>query len=150
MPREKSTVPHQNPSAAGYSGTPLVRKLGIRPHERIIAINAPPHYASLVGELPDGAAITNRVQSGAKFVHLFVTERAQLEQRIVSLRVQLDDAGILWISWPKKAAKLATDVTEDTVRTVALPLGFVDVKVCAVDEIWSALKLMVRRELRKR
>lgn len=134
---------------AGYSGTPLVRKLGIRPNEQIIALNPPKHYPELLGELPDKAAIRNRLTSRAGFVHLFVTRRADLEQRLTSLRAKLDEAGILWVSWPKKAAKVATDITEDTIREVALPLGFVDVKVCAVDEIWSGLKLMVRRANRK-
>lgn len=134
---------------AGYSGTPLVRKLGIRPNERIVALNAPPHYAKLLGELPEGATIRDRVSSGVAFVHLFATRRIELEKQLGSLRAKLDDAGILWVSWPKKAAKMETDITEDTIREVALPLGLVDVKVCAVDETWSGLKLMVRRTNRK-
>ncbi|MBA3831952.1 MAG: DUF3052 family protein [Chthoniobacterales bacterium] len=80
---------------------------------------------------------------------LFVRQRSDLEKRLRELRTKLDDAGILWISWPKKASKVPTDITEDTIREVALPLGFVDVKVCAVDETWSCLKLMIRRENRK-
>jgi hypothetical protein len=134
---------------AGYSATALVRKLGIRPNERLIAINAPENYAELLEDLPEGVAITSRLTAKASFVHLFVKQRAELEQRLGSLREKLDDAGILWISWPKKASKVATDITEDTIREVALPLGFVDVKVCAVDDTWSGLKLMVRRENRK-
>ncbi len=82
-------------------------------------------------------------------MHLFVKQRADLAKQLIALRTKLDDAGMLWISWPKKAAKVETDITEDTIREVALPLGFVDVKVCAVDETWSGLKLMVRRENRK-
>jgi hypothetical protein len=134
---------------AGYSGTPLVGKLGIRPNEKIVAINPPANYAELLAGLPEGAAIVNRVTMQAKFVHLFVTRRAELEKRLTALRKKLDDAGILWISWPKKAAKVATDITEDTIRAVGLPMGFVDVKVCAVDETWSGLKLMIRRTERK-
>ncbi len=134
---------------AGYSVTPLARKLGLRPNERLIALNAPAHYASLLEGLPEGVKITNRISADASFVHLFVRQRSELEKRLRELRTKLDDAGILWISWPKKASKVATDMTEDTIRAVALPLGFVDVKVCAVDEIWSGLKLMVRRENRK-
>jgi hypothetical protein len=148
MPREKSTPARARAPVAGYSGTPLVRKLGVPSHQRIVALNAPVRYATLLGALPDGAEIVPRLSRGAKFVHLFVTERAELEKRLPALRTQLDEAGVLWISWPKKAAKVATDVTEDVVRAFALPLGFVDVKVCAVDETWSGLKLMVRRELR--
>ena len=135
---------------AGYSGTPLVRKLGIRPNERIIALNPPNHYAALLEDLPEGAAITNRLTRDAMFVHVFVTERADLERRLAALRTKLADAGILWVSWPKKSAKVPTDITEDIIRAVALPLGFVDVKVCAVDEKWSGLKLMIRRENRGR
>jgi len=132
----------------GYSGTPLVRKLGIRPNEQIIALNAPGHYEALLGDLPDGAAIAERVSARPAFVHLFVTEREELAERLSALRSKLEDAGVIWVSWPKKAAKVRTDVTEDVIREVALPLGFVDVKVCAVDETWSGLKLVIRRENR--
>ena len=134
---------------SGYSGTPLVRKLGIRPNERIVSIGAPAHYAQLLDALPDGTSITSRAASDARFVHLFVTKRPDLEARLVTLREKLADAGVLWVSWPKKSSGVATDVSEDTIREVALPLGFVDVKVCAVDETWSGLKLMIRREQRK-
>lgn len=126
----------------------MLRKLGIRPNERIIALNAPDHYAALLDELPAGATITDRLISKASFIHLFVTARAELEKRLSALRTKLDDSGMLWVSWPKKSAKVPTDITEDTIRAVALPLGFVDVKVCAVDETWSGLKLMIRRENR--
>ena len=138
-------APNQMP---GYSGTPLVRKLGIQPHERVVAIGAPEHYAQLLDGLPGGATITSRVVAGARFVHLFVTKRADLDKRLAALRSKLDDTGVLWVSWPKKASGVATDVTEDTIRGVALPLGYVDVKVCAVDDTWSGLKLMIRRENR--
>lgn len=134
---------------AGYSGTPLVRKLGIRPNESVIAIGAPPQYAELLDGLPEGVSITNRMNKGVSFVHLFVTERTVLAKHLQNLRGRIDDAGALWVSWPKKAAKVPTDVTEDVIRAVALPLGFVDVKVCAVDETWSGLKLVIRREHRK-
>ena len=134
---------------AGYSGTPLVNKLGIRSNEKIAAINPPANYAQLLVGLPDGAIITTRAAKAARFVHLFVTRRADLAKRLAALRTTLDPAGILWISWPKKAARMSTDITEDTIREVALPFGFVDVKVCAVDETWSGLKLMVRRTERK-
>ena len=132
----------------GYSGTPLVRKLGVRPNECVIAVNAPEHYAELLGDLPEGASITTRMSARPAFVHLFVREREELAERLSALRDELEDAGVIWVSWPKKAAKVATDVTEDVIREVALPLGFVDVKVCAVDETWSGLKLMIRRENR--
>ena len=144
---EKSKIFPQ--AMPGYSGTPLVRKLGIRPNERLIALNAPEHYARLLVDLPEGVQTTKRLIAGASFVHLFVRERAELARRLHELRGKLNDAGVLWISWPKKAAKVATDITEDVIRAEALPLGFVDVKVCAVDETWSGLKLMIRREKRK-
>ena len=133
---------------AGYSGTPLVRKLGVKPNERVVAFGAPKNYAELLADLPEGAAITTRLNVNATFVHLFVTERAELARRLKELRTKIDPAGVVWISWPKKAAKIQTDITEDVIRAVALPIGFVDVKVCAVDETWSGLKLMIRRENR--
>jgi hypothetical protein len=135
---------------AGYSGTPLVRKLGIRPNERIVALNAPDHYEELLDGLPEGAVIVDRVSTKPAFVHLFVTERAEMAKTLSTLRTKIDDAGMVWVSWPKKAAKVPTDVTEDVIREVALPLGYVDVKVCAVDEKWSGLKLVIRRENRAR
>ena len=125
-----------------------MRKLGINPEEQVVAINAPAHYSELLEGLPDGVTISSRLTAQARFVHLFVAKRAELQKRLASLRTQLDDAGVLWISWPKKSSGVATDVTEDTIREVALPLGFVDVKVCAVDDTWSGLKLMIRRENR--
>ena len=134
---------------AGYSGTPLVGKLGIRPNEKIVALNPPANYAALLDGLPDGALITKRLMAKTRFVHLFVTRRVELAKRLSALRTTLDEAGILWISWPKKASKVPTDITEDTIREVALPLGFVDVKVCAVDETWLGLKLMIRRTERE-
>jgi len=134
---------------AGYSGTPLARKLGVRPNEKLIALNAPDNYEEILDGLPEGVAITNRLTEKADFVHLFVKQRSDLAKRLATLRTKLDDAGILWVSCPKKAAKVETDITENTIREVALPMGFVDVKVCAVDETWSGLKLMVRRENRK-
>ncbi len=134
---------------AGYSGTPLVKKLGIRDQARVVALQAPQNYSDLLGDLPAGAKITARSTDGVQFVHLFVTRRKDLESRLVRLRRQLDQAGTLWVSWPKKSCGVSTDVTEDVIRDVALPLGFVDIKVCAVDEIWSGLKLVIRRELRR-
>lgn len=132
----------------GYSGTPLVRKLGIQPNERIVAIDAPQHYEQLLEGLPAGVAISGRIVADARFVHLFVTRRTDLEKQLAAVRKKLAGAGVLWVSWPKKSSGAATDVTEDTIREVALPLGFVDVKVCAVDDTWSGLKLMIRRENR--
>ena len=134
--------------AAGYSGTPLVRKLGIRDDATVVTIRAPRDYASLVAPLPGGARIVTRVPARPAFVHLFATTRAQLAADLPTLRARLVDDGVVWVSWPKKSARVTTDVTEDVIRAVALPLGFVDVKVCAVDATWSGLKLVVRKALR--
>jgi len=135
---------------AGYSGTPLVKKLGMRPGETVCVINAPAHYAQLLGKLPEGAVFSQDISPGVAFVHLFVAKRSTLKTQLKRLRSKLADAGILWVSWPKKAARIPTDVTEDLIRTEALPLGFVDVKVCAVDETWLGLKLMIRRTERSK
>lgn len=133
----------------GYSGTPLSQKLGIKPGGTLIVINPPENYARLLAPLPEGAKLSNRLTQDCLFVHLFTRKRADLERYLARLRSKISDLGVVWISWPKKAAKIETDVTEDVIRAVALPLGFVDTKVCAVDETWSGLKLMVRRENRK-
>jgi hypothetical protein len=135
---------------AGYSKTPLVQKLGIKPGMKVAALSAPAGYRKLLAPLPAAVSFTDKANSGANFVHLFVTERRTLEKELKRLRAILDDAGVLWISWPKKASRVTTDITEDVIRDVCLPLGFVDVKVCAVDETWSGLKLMIRRENRRR
>jgi hypothetical protein len=134
---------------AGYSGTPLVRKLGVTDDTTILAIGAPKNYGLLLGPLPSGARISAR-GSNPRFVHLFTTSRDELAARLRQLRGTLAQDGVVWVSWPKRTAKVATDITEDTIRAVALPLGFVDVKVCAVDETWSGLKLVIRKELRTR
>ena len=134
---------------AGYSKTPLAQKLGIKPGMKVAALSAPGNYKKLLAPLPAGVSFTDKANAGADFVHLFVTERRTLEKELKRLRGILDDTGVLWISWPKKASGVATDITEDVIRDVCLPLGFVDVKVCAVDETWSGLKLMIRRVNRR-
>jgi hypothetical protein len=134
---------------AGYPGTPLPQKLGIKSGMRVIAIGAPKKYRELLGKLPDGVEFSNQPHVNSQFIHFFVIRRSDLEKRLPQLRATLADDGILWVSWPKKSADIMTDVTEDVIRVVALPLGLVDVKVCAVDATWSGLKLMVRREQRR-
>jgi hypothetical protein len=133
----------------GYSGTPLAQKLGIKAGQKVVTINAPVHYSKLLAPLPEAVSFARKATAGAGFLHLFISERKALEKELKRLRKLLADTGVLWVSWPKKSSGVTTDVTEDTIREVALPLGFVDVKVCAVDEIWSGLKLMVRRENRR-
>ena len=134
---------------AGYSGTPLAQKLGIKAEQKVVMIGGPSSYRKLLAPLPEAVSFSAKVDSGATFIHLFVSKRKTLEKELKRLRKLIADAGILWVSWPKKSAGVATDVTEDVIREVALPLGFVDVKVCAVDETWSGLKLMIRRENRR-
>ena len=134
---------------AGYSGTPLAQKLGIKAGQRVVIIDGPAGYRKLLSPLPQAVSFSTKVDSGTTFIHLFVSERKTLEKELKRLRKLIADTGTLWVSWPKKSASVATDVTEDVIREVALPLGFVDVKVCAVDQTWSGLKLMIRRENRR-
>jgi hypothetical protein len=134
---------------AGYWGTPLPQKLGIKPGLTVVTINAPTNYRELLGTIPEGVIFSDRLKPGSNFVHVFTKKRSELERKLSVLREKIADAGTVWISWPKKSSRVPTDVTEDVVRDVALPLGFVDVKVCAIDETWSGLKLMVRRENRR-
>jgi hypothetical protein len=130
---------------AGYSGTPLPQKLGIKSGMTMVVLGAPADYERLLGTVPRNVAFSQRISNGMEFVHLFAPRRSELHRKLSTLRSKIADHGIIWVSWPKKASGVATDVTEDVIRAEALPLGFVDVKVCAVDETWSGLKLMVRR-----
>jgi len=133
---------------AGYSGTPLAKKLGIKPGSAVAAPGAPSHYRALLAPVPEGATISKSASRDSDLVHLFVTSRAKLSAALKKLRPTIRPDAAVWISWPKKSSKVATDITEDTIREVALPLGFVDIKVCAVDDVWSGLKLVIRKELR--
>src|SRR5262249_2374739 len=133
----------------GYSGTPLAQKLGIKPCLTVVTIDAPTNYRRLLGTIPEGVTFSDRLRPDSNFIHVYTRKRSELEKTLSVLREKIVDTGTVWVSWPKKSARVPTDVTEDVVRDVALPLGFVDVKVCAIDETWSGLKLMVRRENRK-
>ena len=113
-------------------------------------MGAPKDYLRLVSPLPAGVRFLSRASADTDMIHIFATARAGLQGRLRDLLPTLKQDGMIWVSWPKKAAKVPTDITEDTIREVALPLGLVDVKVCAVDETWSGLKLVIRKELRKR
>jgi hypothetical protein len=134
---------------AGYSATPLPQKLGIKPGLTVVTINAPGNYRRLLHIIPEGVTFSDRLKPDSSFVHVFIKKRSELADRLPVLREKVADTGTVWVSWPKRSSGVPTDVTEDLVRDVALPLGFVDVKVCAIDETWSGLKLMVRRENRK-
>lgn len=132
----------------GYSGTPLARKLGIAAGSCIGVIDAPPGYADWVAPLPERAQVVAYPDPRAAIVHLFVVERTALAARLGEFRTTLGPAVAIWVSWPKKASKQPTNITEDVIRELALPLGLVDIKVCAVSEVWSGLKLVLRKELR--
>jgi len=134
---------------AGYSDTPLLQKLGIKPGTTVVTVNAPTNYRRLLGSIPAGVTFSKRLKLDPNFVHVFTKKRGELAKRLSTLRQKIADTGTVWVSWPKRSSGVATDVSEDVVRAVALPLGFVDVKVCAIDETWSGLKLMVRRNNRK-
>lgn len=131
---------------AGYSGTPLVKKLGLKPGMRVAFVSAPDHYDTLLADKPDG--LKHKAADNIDFTHAFFIERSDFEDALPGLLKAMAKDGMIWISWPKKASKVPTSMTEDVVREVALPLGLVDVKVCAVDDVWSGLKLMIRKELR--
>jgi len=141
MPNARRAV---RPHPAGYSGTPLARKLGIGPGCRLYLRDAPEHYPELVAPLPEGVKLVGRIGADTDILHLFATRRAELERALrAGLAAMRADASI-WVSWPKKSSGVVSEITEDTVRELALALGLVDIKVCAVDETWSALKLVVR------
>jgi hypothetical protein len=135
------------PPATGYSGTPLAQKLGIKEGHRVVLLGAPDGFAAALEPLPPIALATS-LRGPCDVILQFCRARRDLETKIESLHAALEPAGGLWICWPKKASKIATDMTEDVVREVALPRGLVDNKVCAVDEIWSGLRLVIRKELR--
>jgi hypothetical protein len=135
--------------AIGYSGTPLAKKLGIKAHLKLLCINAPREYRSWLGDLPDGASLVTKASGPVEAAHVFTTEKMFLDMTLSNLRNELKQDGFVWVSWPKKASKIPTDISEDTIREIALPLGFVDIKVCAVSEVWSGLKLVIRKSERK-
>ena len=132
----------------GYSGTPLSKKLGLTPPMTLVSIDAPGEYLAWVGEVPKGVSIVATSAQPLRAVHVFVTKRSVLKRHLSDLRTRLEQAGFIWVSWPKKSSKVETDVTEDTIREIALPLGFVDIKVCAVSDVWSGLKLVIRKSER--
>ncbi|WP_077032933.1 DUF3052 family protein [Pelomonas sp. KK5] len=138
-------------TTTGYSGTPLAKKLGLnKPAMLLQVLGLPlPEYRTLLGPLPGIDFVRlKRPAERADVLHLFATEREALAKELAAARKALRDDAVVWVSWPKKAAKVPTTITEDVIRELALPIGFVDIKVCAVSEVWSGLKLMVRREFR--
>lgn len=129
---------------AGYSGTPLARKLGIKPGQHIALLSKPPGYHEFLGPLPDKVKCAGQLSGKLDFIQLFVTSQAELKRRFKDAKRALVAGGSIWISWPKKASGVATDLHENAIRKLGLELGLVDVKVCAVDETWSGLKFVYR------
>ena len=134
--------------ASGYSGTPLAKKLSLRDEQQVWFSGMPEDVADEIDEYALDLTFVADPAEGVDAAHIFVTERADMEAKLTALRSQIAPDGQVWVSWPKKASGVPTDITEDTIREVALPLGFVDTKVCAIDETWSGLKLVIRKELR--
>ena len=129
--------------AAGYSTTPLAKKLGIKPGHIVRLINAPEHYFSLFTDLPNDIRISDNLKEKKDFVHLFTKDNSELNKLLPKLKNEIVANGIIWVSWPKKSAKVTSDVNENMIRDLALKIGLVDIKVCAVDEVWSGLKLVI-------
>lgn len=131
---------------AGYSGTPLAKKLSLKDGMSAWFHAMPKSVRADIGDIPLDER--SGPDAGLQAAHIFTADRAELERLLTDLRGRIDPAGFVWVSWPKKASKVPTDITEDVIRATCLPMGWVDVKVCAVDAVWSGLKLMIRKELR--
>jgi hypothetical protein len=127
----------------GYSGTPLAKKLGIKSGLDERLVGAPDNYFSLFYDMPDGVNFNDDPNIPQDFIHFFVKEEEVLLEILPLLKDRLKPNGMIWVSWPKKSSKVVTDITEDTIRSFALEIGLVDIKVCAVDEVWSGLKLVI-------
>ena len=133
----------------GYSGTPLAKKLGIEPLFRVKTKNAPANYQLLLAPVPENVVFSTSFRSEVDLWHLFTVRESELRESLMRAMRQIRQDGMIWVSWPKKSSGVASEITEDTIRSVALPMGLVDVKVCAVDETWSGLKLVIRKENRR-
>ena len=131
---------------AGYSGKPLWQKLGFRENMKVVALGSPPAYQEMLGDAPSLRIVRSASKAAQPYeaVHLFCTRQAELEKHLVNLRSKIAQDGMVWVSWPKKSSGVASDLSDNSVRAAALPLGFVDNKVCAVDDTWSGLKLVIR------
>ncbi|HZE55445.1 MAG TPA: DUF3052 domain-containing protein [Bradyrhizobium sp.] len=133
---------------AGYSGKPLTQKLGIKPGFCIFVDGAPSAYGDIVGTLPNNVKIVAGLKAPLDMVHVFVTETESLANKLVAYRAAIAPEGMIWVSWPKKSSGISTDLSDVVVRNIALPLGLVDIKVCAVDDIWSGLKFVIPKDQR--
>ena len=134
---------------SGYSGTPLAKKLGIRAHARLFVRAAPDNYRELLAPLPEGVHSVRRIDARTDLIHLFATRAAALARALTAARRAMRMDAVIWVSWPKRVSGVDTDISENDVRALALPLGLVDVKVCAVDDTWSGLKLVLRKSERR-
>ena len=134
---------------SGYSGTPLAKKLGIRAHARLYVRAAPDNYRELLAPLPEGVHSVRRIDARTDLIHLFATRAAPLARALTAARRAMRMDAVIWVSWPKRLSGVDTDISENDVRALALPLGLVDVKVCAVDDTWSGLKLVLRKSERR-
>ena len=134
---------------AGYSQTPLIKKLGIKANSELVIINEPEDFRRLITPLPEGARIVSRVSKKTDMIHIFTAGKSHLAGLLRTCLKQMAHHAVVWVSWPKKSSMKESEITEETIREIALPLGLVDIKVCAVDEVWSGLKLVVRKENRR-
>ena len=134
---------------SGYSGTPLPKKLGIKPNSVLALFNRPKEYDRLIQPMPEGVETVSEVTNRTDMIHIFSTKKIHLIDLLKSSLKLMNVNTVIWVSWPKKSSKMETDITDDTIREVALPMGLVDVKVCAIDETWSGLKLVIRKAKRK-
>ena len=134
---------------SGYSNTPLSKKLGIREQSRVRVEHAPSNYLELLRPLPKGAMVSSHIRTDIDIWHLFARSKTRLPERLEKAMKYIPESGMIWVSWPKKASGVASDMTEDVIREAALPLGLVDISVCAVDDVWSGLKLVIRKSNRK-
>ena len=133
----------------GYSGTPLPQKLGIKSGMSIAVLNAPPDIEAILGDLPEGVTGSHRLTGHRDLVLIFITRQVDLASRLPGMINAIAPNGMIWVAWPKRASKIETDMTEDVIREIVLPASaLVDVKVCAIDQIWSGLKLVIRKEHR--
>jgi hypothetical protein len=132
----------------GYSSTPLAKKLGFKPGCEVLLVDAPAEYSSWLAPLPPNVRFTARLAKTTELIHVFTTSKKHLKKTLEAYRTKIQPDAAIWVSWPKKASKVETDITEDVIREIALPLDYVDIKVCAVSEVWSGLKLVIRKELR--
>ncbi len=137
-------------ATAGYSSTPLFKKLGIKTGHRVRTHNVPSNYLELISPVPAEVTLSTRIAKKIHIWHLFTKSARELEKLLPRMIQQIEQNGAIWISWPKKSSGVQSDIKEDTIRELALPLGLVDVKVCAIDHTWSGLKLVIRKELRRK